>query len=62
MHSDIPRDYPRFRNFRVNGAEDKYRYPMQIVENENKHLFVFAIDDSTAQGHLIIADIWHGVA
>jgi hypothetical protein len=61
MHHDIPRDYPRFRNFRLENTEDKYRYRMRIVDGLIRHLFTFAIDDTTAQGFLIVADISHDV-
>ncbi len=61
IHSDIPRDYPRFRNFRTEGAERTYRYRMVIKHQNVRHLFTFAVDDCTAQNFLIVEDITHNM-
>jgi hypothetical protein len=56
IHEDIPREYPKFQPFRT-GADGRYR--KLIEDGEILHLFKFWIDDSTAQGFLIVADVWH---
>jgi hypothetical protein len=60
MHHDIWRDYERFKRFRLQG-DRLYRYRFVIEDEHAKHLFTFVIDDTTAQEHLIVADIRHDV-
>lgn len=59
IHTDIPRDYEHSRQFRVQGKEDLYRYRKLLVDEKLKHLFRFVVDDTTAQGFLIIRSIRH---
>jgi hypothetical protein len=58
IHSDIPRDYGRFKNLRA--QDDRcYKYRMAMAEVDDKHLFLFKIDDTTSPDDLIIIYIGH---
>jgi hypothetical protein len=59
IHEAIPREYERFRKYRVENNDRLYRFKLLIPAGETIHLFMFSIDDTTANGHLILADITH---
>ena len=62
MHHDVPRDYQLFRKYRVQTDERSYRYRFVISEKDTRHLFTFAIDDTTAAGFFIFTAITHNVS
>jgi hypothetical protein len=59
IHEKVPRDYPQCRQFRIGKDERCYRYRIVLKDDQVSHLFRMAVDDTTAEGHLIVVDIRH---
>jgi hypothetical protein len=59
IHEKVPRDYPQCRQFRIGKDERYYRYRIVLKDDQVSHLFRMAVDDTTAEGHLIVVDIRH---
>jgi len=59
IHVEMPRRYSGFQKFR-DGPEGRYCWSRILIQHEKAwHLFRLWFDDTTAQGFLILVDIWH---
>ena len=56
LHNEVQRDYERFRHFRLID-ERMYRHRLLIRTDGGKHLFTFAIDDTTSPELLVIVGV-----
>jgi hypothetical protein len=59
IHEDVPHDYEQSRRQRIPDFEWTYKYRIVLTDEGLTHVFRFAVDDSTAQGHLILVSIHH---
>lgn len=59
IHEDIANDYEKRKGMRSAHDDRLYMQTMVLSDSSERHLFRFAIDDTTAPDHLIIADIAH---
>jgi hypothetical protein len=59
IHADIPRDYERSRRFRTGDSDRAYRYRIALHDEQWRHVFRLAVDDTTGQGFLIVIGIRH---
>ena len=53
IHEGVVRDYDKHRTHRAGDDDRLYRYRILIHLDSKRHLFAFAIDDSTSPEHLI---------
>ena len=59
IHADVPRNYEQCRLSR-SVKDNRYYRDRVILDNARlRHLFILTVDDSTAQGVLIIVDVFH---
>ncbi len=61
IHQDLPLDAPRFRHFRVPKDQRLFNYRVILPDGEIRHLFAMAVDDTTADGYLMIVDLRHAI-
>ena len=59
IHENVPRDYPQCRQFRIGKDEIYYRCRIVLKDDHLRHLFRMGVDDTTAEGHLIVVAIRH---
>ena len=57
IHHDIPELYSRLRGHRVSGDERFYWHNIKVPDGADLHLFAVNIDDTTANGMLILNKI-----
>ncbi len=59
IHADVPRDYDGSRRFRIRDFDRAYRYRIVLFDEHLRHVFRLAVDDTTAEGQLIVLGIRH---
>lgn len=61
LHNDLSNVADEARNLRDPEDETLFLYPIRLTEESRHHLFVLAVDDTTAPDHLVLASIGHVV-
>jgi hypothetical protein len=61
IHHDLPREADFYRTARLQEDDRLFGYPIQIFDGGRWHRLDLSVDDTTAQGFLLIAALTHEV-
>jgi hypothetical protein len=59
VFNDLPLDYAAFRNTRDPEDTDCFLYPLEVVQGDVKHQFIFRVNDTQAPPYLFVRGLRH---